>query len=88
MINDILDFSKIEAGKIEIESVPFAPRALFANALSIVRGTGLAKNLDILANIDPALPDGLAGDQARIQQVLLNLLNQRGEVHRPGLGDA
>ena len=75
VINDILDFSKIEAGKIEIEQVPFAPRALFANALSIVRGTGLAKNLDIVANIDPALPDGLAGDQARIQQVLLNLLN-------------
>ncbi len=75
VINDILDFSKIEAGKIEIESVPFAPRALFANVMSIVRGTALAKNLDIVANIDPALPDGLAGDQARIQQVLLNLLN-------------
>ena len=75
VINDILDFSKIEAGKIEIETVPFAPRALFANALSIVRGMALTKNLDIVANIDPALPDGLAGDQARIQQVLLNLLN-------------
>ncbi len=75
VINDILDFSKIEAGAIEIESVPFAPRALFANVMSIVRGTALAKNLDIAVNIDPALPDGLAGDQARIQQVLLNLLN-------------
>ena len=75
VINDILDFSKIEAGKIEIETVPFSPRALFANALSIVRGTATTKSLDITANIDPALPDGLLGDQSRIQQVLLNLLN-------------
>ncbi len=75
VINDILDFSKVEAGKIEIESVPFAPRALIANALSIVRGLALAKNLDIVATIDPALPESLLGDQARLQQVLLNLLN-------------
>ena len=75
VIDDILDFSKIEAAKIEIEAVPFAPHALFANVLSIVRGMALTKSLDIVASIDPAVPDGLAGDQARIQQVLLNLLN-------------
>jgi PAS domain S-box-containing protein len=75
VISDILDFSKIEAGKIEIELVDFAPRGLVANALSIVRGTALSKNLDIDATIDPTLPDWLTGDQARIQQILLNLLN-------------
>ena len=75
VISDILDFSKIEADKIEIEQVDFAPRALVANALSIVRGTALSKNIDIDATIDPTLPDRLTGDQARIQQILLNLLN-------------
>ncbi len=75
VINDVLDFSKIEAGKIEIEEIAFAPRALLGNVLSIVRGMAIAKSLDISANLDAALPDGLLGDQARIQQVLLNLLN-------------
>ena len=75
VINDILDFSKIEAGKIEIEDAPFASRALFANALSIVRGVAVTKCLDIHAAIDPEIPDGLVGDQARIQQILLNILN-------------
>ena len=75
VIDDILDFSKIEAGMIEIEQVAFAPRALFANAVSIVRGMAVGKSLDLDASIDPNLPDGLVGDQARIQQVLLNLLN-------------
>ncbi len=75
VINDILDFSKIEAGAIEIEEVAFAPRAVIADALSIVRGMAVRKNLDISAVIDPALPEGLSGDRARIQQILLNLLN-------------
>ena len=75
VIDDILDFSKIEAGAIEIEEVVFAPGAVFADALSIVRGMAVRKSLDISASIDPALPDGLLGDRARIQQILLNLLN-------------
>ena len=75
VINDILDFSKIEAGKIEIEQAPFAPRALLANALSIVRVMAISKTLDITATIDPNLPEALVGDASRIQQILLNLLN-------------
>ena len=75
VINDILDFSKIEAGAIEIEEVAFAPRAVIGDALSIVRGMAVRKSLDITAALDPALPDWLLGDRARIQQILLNLLN-------------
>ena len=75
VIDDILDFSKIEAGAIEIEEVAFAPRAVIADALSIVRGMATRKTLEIVATIDPALPEGLLGDRARIQQILLNLLN-------------
>ena len=75
VINDILDFSKIEAGAIELEEVAFAPHAVIADALSIVRGMAVRKSLDISASIDPALPGGLLGDRARIQQILLNLLN-------------
>ena len=75
VINDILDFSKIEAGAIELEEVAFAPHAVIGDALSIVRGMAARKSLDITAAIDPALPEGLLGDRARIQQILLNLLN-------------
>ena len=75
VINDILDFSKIEAGAIEIEEVAFSPHAVLGDALSIVRGMATRKSLDITAAIDPALPECLLGDRARIQQILLNLLN-------------
>ncbi|KQT81084.1 PAS domain S-box protein [Methylobacterium sp. Leaf466] len=86
VVNDILDFSKVEAGAIELDRQAFDPRALIYNSLSIVRGAADQKGLEIRAVIDPALPKGLVGDEARLQQVLLNLLNnaikftQRGSV--------
>ncbi|MCJ2012277.1 PAS domain S-box protein [Methylobacterium sp. J-076] len=75
VVNDVLDVSKIEAGQVEIARRPFAPAALIDNTLSIVRGLAEAKGLALGLSIDPALPDWLAGDEDRLRQVLLNLLN-------------
>ncbi|MCJ2084803.1 PAS domain S-box protein [Methylobacterium sp. E-005] len=75
VVNDILDFSKIEAGEVEIAVRPFSPVTLIDNAVSIVRGLAEAKGLALDVDLDPALPVWLAGDEDRLRQVLLNLLN-------------
>ena len=75
IVNDILDFSKVEAGAVALDRQAFSPRALIDNCLSIVRGSARQKGLEVRAVIDPALPASLVGDQARLRQVLLNLLN-------------
>ncbi len=75
VVNDVLDFSKIEAGQIEIEHQPFAPAGLLDNAISIVRSTADKKGLGLRLDVDPGLPPLLVGDQDRLGQVLLNLLN-------------
>jgi len=75
VVNDILDFSKIEAGQFEITVRPFSPVALIDNAVSIVRGLAQAKGLSLDVELDPALPAWLAGDEDRLRQVMLNLLN-------------
>ncbi|WP_267428002.1 ATP-binding protein [Methylobacterium sp. GC_Met_2] len=75
VVNDILDFSKLEAGQVEITSRPFAPVALVDNTVSIVRGLAEAKGLTLAVSLDPALPMWLIGDEDRLRQVLLNLLN-------------
>lgn len=75
VVNDILDFSKIEAGQFEITVRAFSPTTLVDNAVSIVRGLAEAKGLSLDVDLDPALPPWLAGDEDRLRQVLLNLLN-------------
>ena len=75
LINDILDLSKIEAGKIELEQKDFSLRASIGSVvrtlISAVHGKGLALNTSIAADV----PDRLTGDQLRLMQVLLNVLN-------------
>jgi len=75
IVNDVLDFSKIEAGRIEIISKPFALHALIDNTVSIIQDLARRKGLDLSVLLDPDLPRVLIGDESRIRQILLNLLN-------------
>jgi PAS domain S-box-containing protein len=75
IIDDILDFSKLESGELRLESVPFSVRGYMEGCLSIVRLMAEEKGLELKLEIDENVPEWLAGDQARLRQVLLNLLN-------------
>ncbi|EGM78932.1 PAS domain S-box/PAS domain S-box, partial [Rheinheimera sp. A13L] len=73
LINDILDYSKIEAGKLELECHPFQLDELMRE-LAVVLSPNLGKkNIELLFDIDMALPDVLRGDRLRLQQILINL---------------
>jgi signal transduction histidine kinase/CheY-like chemotaxis protein len=74
IINDILDFSKIESRKLELERVPFSPRAAIAHALKPLALRAEQKGLEFICEIDPQVPAGIAGDAVRFQQVLTNLV--------------
>ncbi len=75
VVNDVLDVSKIEAGQVQIASRPFALSLLIDNTLSIVRGFAESKGLALAVTSDPAAPAWVRGDEDRLRQVLLNLLN-------------
>jgi signal transduction histidine kinase/DNA-binding response OmpR family regulator len=86
VIDDILDYSKIEAGKLDLEREPFSLRECVEGALDIVAPRGWEKGIELGCLIDEAAPAGILGDQARLRQVLLNLLSngvkftEQGEV--------
>ncbi|GJD95783.1 ATP-binding protein [Methylobacterium iners] len=75
VVNDILDFSKIEAGQIMLLPEPFALETLIDNTASIVRASAEQKHVSLRIEADAGLPAYLSGDQNRLRQVLLNLLN-------------
>ena len=75
LINDILDFSKIEAGKLEVEVVDFDLRGVLDNVANLVSEKCAHKGLELLFDVDPALPDDLRGDPLRLGQILVNYAN-------------
>jgi PAS domain S-box-containing protein len=75
LINDILDFSKIESGHLDLERVPVDLAACAETVLEIASAPALAKGLELLLWVDPALPPLVWGDATRLQQVLLNLVS-------------
>jgi PAS domain S-box-containing protein len=73
LLNDILDFSKIDAGKMSIEPHPFRQDWLFKDLSSLLSAYLGEKELSLLYDLDPLLPNVILGDALRIKQVLLNL---------------
>lgn len=86
IINDILDFSKIEANKLELEETNFSLDSVFKNVSTMLSIRALEKNIELLFDVPPSLPEQLVGDPLRLGQILTNLTNnavkftERGEV--------
>ncbi len=84
VINDILDFSKIEAGKLDLDPFPFILRDSLADDLRSVAMQAQEKGLELLYEIDDAVPDRLIGDAGRLRQILLNLVSNAIKFTREG----
>lgn len=86
LINDILDFSKIEAKKLDLEIIDFDLEEVLKNISNILSPKAFAKNLEFVIAKDSNIPQYLKGDPLRLEQVLINLVNnaikftEKGEV--------
>ncbi|MCW9004191.1 MAG: response regulator [Gammaproteobacteria bacterium] len=74
IINDILDFSKIESGHMELDHVDFKLDSVLDNVAAIVSIKADEKNLELIYEVDPALPFCFNGDSLRLSQILINLV--------------
>jgi len=75
LINDILDFSKIESGKLEIIQVEYDVSSFIHDISNMIKAKAKAKKLELNIYVDENLPSKLLGDDVRVRQVLINLLN-------------
>jgi PAS domain S-box-containing protein len=75
IINDILDFSKIEAGKLELDIQQTDLEKLLVEASNIVSYQCQTKKLELLVNVDAAMPQFVYSDAVRLRQILVNLLS-------------
>ncbi len=75
IINDILDFSKIEAGKFEIIEGNYRLSSMLNDVYSIIGVRIGEKGIALDVITEGRIPDGLVGDESRVKQVFLNILN-------------
>lgn len=75
LINDILDLSKIESGKMEIVSAEYDFSSTIHDIVNMISLKAEAKGLKMKLFIDEKLPSRLWGDDVRLRQILVNLLN-------------
>ena len=75
LINDLLDMSKIEAGKMEVVPVVYDVGDMLSELVGMMWIRMKDKGLDFHVDVDKTLPSKLIGDEVRIKQVLINLLN-------------
>ncbi len=74
IINDILDFSKIESGRFLLEAIPFSLRDTLDEAVRALAITAGEKQLELIYDVRPDVPDSLVGDPGRLRQILNNLV--------------
>ena len=75
LINDILDVSRIEANKLQLRAAPFRPGSFLDDIADIVSLQARQKGLQLHVAVPDSLPETVLGDEKRLRQVLLNLLN-------------
>ena len=75
IINGILDLSKIESGKAELVELDFDIIPVIIDIVNIIKRRASDKNLTFSFNVTPDIPSRFHGDETRIRQVMLNIIN-------------
>ncbi|MGA9334208.1 MAG: PAS domain S-box protein [Rudaea sp.] len=74
LINDVLDISKIEAGAMDVTFKPFNLGDSIVHAGHIIEPMAQHKGLEFRVDVPAELPQ-MISDQRRVDQILINLLN-------------
>ena len=75
LINDILDLSKIESGKLEILPEEYDLSSLIHDIMNMITMKAKDKGLAVNLSVDENLPSRYWGDDIRLRQILVNIMN-------------
>ena len=84
LVNDILDLSKIESNKMTIIPVDFSMRNMIKDIINMITPRMKAKGLTFSFKIEPQLMACYHGDDVRLKQILVNLLNNAAKYTKEG----
>lgn len=74
LINDVLDMAKIEAGRVQLENLPFDLGGVVRDVTDMMQVRAREKGLQLLLDQSSTFPRYIKGDEARLRQILINLV--------------
>lgn len=74
LITDILDFSKIEANELSFAEGNLNLKQLVETSIRVCTSANPKNKIPVVANFDSSTPDWILGDEARVRQILVNLI--------------
>jgi signal transduction histidine kinase/CheY-like chemotaxis protein len=74
LINDVLDMAKIDTGRIELVEMPFDLGGMVRSVIDMMSARAEAKALQLTVEQSPEFPRFIVGDEARLRQILINLV--------------
>ena len=75
LINDILDLSKVEAGKMELVNADYHIKNVTDEVINMMDGAASKRGILLKCEYDMSIPCKYYGDEGRIRQIFINLLN-------------
>ncbi|GAB5604851.1 PAS domain-containing protein [Sideroxyarcus sp. TK5] len=84
LINDVLEMSKIEAGRMQVEKAPLDLGALVRDVADMMQLRAQDKGLRLLLEQSSKVPRYINGDEARLRQVLINLVGNAVKFTQQG----
>lgn len=84
IINDVLDFSRLQSGSVEVSDSVIDLKAFMSRLMLLIGGLPGASRLDIQCTIDPSAPPRMLGDDARLMQILTNLMGNAVKFTKEG----
>jgi len=74
LVNQLLDFSRWQGGKLELNRRPVDVSAIASAAVTLSEGRARHRHITLNTDVPPSLPT-ISADPDRLQQVILNLLD-------------
>ena len=84
LINDILDFSKIESGKMQLVEANYKLSSVLNDVCNMIFFKAKEKGLAFSVDVDRTIPDVLNGDEIRVRQIIINILNNAVKYTKEG----
>jgi PAS domain S-box-containing protein len=75
LVNEILSQAQLEAGQLKLQPSAFSPAALVEKVLAKMNPLARSKDIQLITQIAPTLPATFWGDVTRLQQILVNLVD-------------